>query len=383
MRYLAMKPKSARRGESFDSAPNGQPRRAQSRAVNSLLNSQTALRNQAVPRPSEEDKAAVEVDSTTKEVARFGHDFSRMPVHATTPLRIQPKLTVNAPGDVYEQEADSVAERVMQMSEPQLMRKCACGGECSKCRNGGTDHEYLQAKHTRAGDAGGMAAPPVVHEALSSSGRPLDSTTRAFFEQRFGHDFGKVRVHSDELSAAAASAVNAKAFTVGNDIVFGDNHYSPMSDRGRWLLAHELTHVVQQEGGVQKGGTRGGRLSEVSASVSRQPSRDTLAREEETSPTPGGGCRRTTETPCPGTKGQLTRIEYFPSMYLKNLGTCPLFVAGLDSDGEVIDPTAAHFELQPGDGRTFNPPEGATAVGFACLIGCDGVGRLEHPYLCA
>lgn len=382
MRFFAQRPKAALRGASVDSELTNRPQHALSRAVNSILNSPPALRTQAVSRPSEENRADGKEDSTATEIARPGHDFSRITVHAATPFRIQPKLTVSSPGDVYEQEADRVAAQVMRMPEPQLMRQCACGGKCTKCRNGETDEKHLQTKSTRAVETGGMTAPPVVHEALSSSGRPLDSSTRAFFEQRFGYDFSKVRVHSDELSSAAAAAVNAKAFTVGNDIVFGGDHYSPMSDRGRWLLAHELTHVVQQ--GVQTKGTRGGRLSEVTASVNRQLSRDTLARDEDTPPpSAGGGCRKITETPCPGRRGNLTRIEYFPSMTLRNLGTCQLFVAGLDSAGNVIDPTVEHFQLQPGQEGTFVPPEGATGVGFGCLIGCDGVGRLEHPYLCA
>jgi hypothetical protein len=81
---------------------------------------------------------------------------------------------------------------------------------------------------------------------LNSSGQPLDASTRAFFEPRFGHDFSRVRVHTDEKAAESARAVNARAYTVGDNVVMGSGHYLPSSSSGRRLLAHELTHVVQQ-----------------------------------------------------------------------------------------------------------------------------------------
>ena len=88
-------------------------------------------------------------------------------------------------------------------------------------------------------------APPVVHEVLQSPGQPLATDTRAFMEPRFGHDFGQVRIHADARAAESAPAVNAAAYTVGRDVVFGAGQYAPNSE-GQRLLAHELTHVVQQ-----------------------------------------------------------------------------------------------------------------------------------------
>lgn len=88
--------------------------------------------------------------------------------------------------------------------------------------------------------------PPIVREVLRSPGRPLDPATRTFMEQRFGHDFSRVRVHSDARAAESARAVNALAYTVGRDVVFGARQYAPEDSGGRRLLAHELTHVVQQ-----------------------------------------------------------------------------------------------------------------------------------------
>jgi hypothetical protein len=99
-----------------------------------------------------------------------------------------------------------------------------------------------------AHDRGPEVAPSIVHEVLRSPGQPLDAETRAHFEPRFGHDFGKVRVHADAQAAVSARAVNALAFTVGNHVVLGDHgEPSTSGERGR-LLAHELMHVVQQSG---------------------------------------------------------------------------------------------------------------------------------------
>ena len=88
--------------------------------------------------------------------------------------------------------------------------------------------------------------PPIVHEVLRSPGQPLAEDVRAFYEPRFRHDFSRVRVHADGRAADSARAVGALAYTVGQDVVFGADRYDPASRAGRRLLAHELTHVVQQ-----------------------------------------------------------------------------------------------------------------------------------------
>ncbi|HEY2990878.1 MAG TPA: DUF4157 domain-containing protein [Candidatus Binatia bacterium] len=87
-----------------------------------------------------------------------------------------------------------------------------------------------------------------MHDVLRSPGQPLDPAARAFFEPRFGHDFGQVRVHTDAKAADSALAVDALAYTVGRDLVFGAGRYAPETAAGRRLLAHELTHSVQQDG---------------------------------------------------------------------------------------------------------------------------------------
>ncbi len=131
----------------------------------------------------------------------------------------------------------------------QLQRKCACGsysggGECDKCRE---DKTKLQ--RAAAGSEKPNGLPLIVHDVLSSSGHTLDADTRAWMEPRFNHDFSGVRVHTDERAAQSAREVNALAYTVGQDVVFGAGQYAPGTERGSRLLAHELTHVVQQSSG--------------------------------------------------------------------------------------------------------------------------------------
>jgi hypothetical protein len=87
-------------------------------------------------------------------------------------------------------------------------------------------------------------------QSIRDGGQPLPQSTRAFFEPRFGRDFSRVRLHNDSPAAGLARSVNAKAFTVGSDVVFGSGQYSPGTHRGKSLLAHELTHVLQQNGGA-------------------------------------------------------------------------------------------------------------------------------------
>lgn len=96
-----------------------------------------------------------------------------------------------------------------------------------------------------------MPTPTIVGEALASPARALDERTRTSMEQRFGGaDFRSVRVHTDATSAASARAINAHAYTLGNDVVFGSGRYAPETEQGRALIAHELGHVVQQAFGA-------------------------------------------------------------------------------------------------------------------------------------
>jgi Domain of unknown function (DUF4157) len=127
-----------------------------------------------------------------------------------------------------------------------LQRQCACGnhtvagGECEACRK-----QRLQRAAISSPPVG--EAPPIVHEVLRSPGQPLDAGTRAFMEPRFGHEFSGVRVHTDVRAAESARAVNALAYTVGRDVVFGSGQHTPHTSPGQHLIAHELAHVIQQQ----------------------------------------------------------------------------------------------------------------------------------------
>lgn len=132
-----------------------------------------------------------------------------------------------------------------------LRRKCACGthtiggGDCEACAR-----KEATPRRRASKDAGGAHELTGAHESVSrvldSAGQPLDGATRSFMESRFGHDFSGVRVHTDARAQESARAVNALAYTVGRDVVFGSGQYAPRTKEGRRLIAHELTHTLQQ-----------------------------------------------------------------------------------------------------------------------------------------
>src|SRR5260370_1408894 len=115
------------------------------------------------------------------------------------------------------------------------------GEECEGCKK---KHDVLQ--RYPAGNSEATRVPPIVHEVLRSPGQALDASTRAFMEPRLGHDFSRVRVHTDANAAESAASVNALAYAVGDNLVFGRGQYASRTYEGRKLIAHELTHVVQQ-----------------------------------------------------------------------------------------------------------------------------------------
>jgi hypothetical protein len=190
---------------------------------------------------------------------------------AKLPAFIQAKLTVSQPGDPYEQEADRVAEEVMRMPEPgaaeserasvqtqaPAIRPVFRSLAAQIQREDVIDYpvpEDLQEKIQAKQDSGSEHAVPSELEArLGSSrgfGQPLSQDVRAFMDPRFNYDFSSVRVHTDGKAAQLARDLSARAFTVGNDIYFAAGQYA-QHDEGRRLLAHELTHVVQQSGASQ------------------------------------------------------------------------------------------------------------------------------------
>lgn len=165
---------------------------------------------------------------------------------------------------------------VTRASSNLLRRKCACGGspgpsgECAECRK---KRLALQRKATKPTEP--SPVPPIVHEVLRSPGQPLNPETRAFMEPRFGHDFGGVRVHTDTRAAESARAVNALAYTVGQDIVFATHRYGAGDPRNLQLLAHELAHTVQQ--GAPTGGVGADQLEIAPADAPSERQAETSA----------------------------------------------------------------------------------------------------------
>ena len=210
---------------------------------------------------------------------------------------IQAKLAIGPADDEYEREADRLADDVMRMPEPAsgltaqrapvgIQRMCCleCGEEVqrqpaaarrapehisrkrAKCEDaeapaavqrksdptdekGEEDEGIVQAK-TRNVDSPEASSEVASYIAASrGGGSPLPPSTRAHFEDRFGHDFSNVRVHTDTRSADAAAEINSYAFATGSDIHFGSGRFQPGTPQGDRLLAHELTHTIQQTGG--------------------------------------------------------------------------------------------------------------------------------------
>ena len=147
-------------------------------------------------------------------------------------LGVQTKLKINEPGDVYEQEADRIADRVM--STPAHLSV-----------SGGLRHIQRFAEQSNGQTDSVLAS---VEQVFASPGRPLEPSLRQDMEQRFGCNFSRVRVHTDAGAEQSAQDVNANAYTVGHNIVFGAGRFAPGTHEGRRLIAHELAHVVQQSG---------------------------------------------------------------------------------------------------------------------------------------
>lgn len=149
-------------------------------------------------------------------------------------LPLQAKLKIGEAGDIYEQEADRIADQVLahpahpdaSSAPPRIQR------------------------YTGQATGQGDTAPASVDHVLAGPGRPLDPALRQDMEPRFGHDFGAVRVHTDPDAASSSEELGARAYTVGRHIVFGAGQFLPGTNVGQRLLAHELVHTIQQGAAV-------------------------------------------------------------------------------------------------------------------------------------
>ncbi|MDP9076958.1 MAG: DUF4157 domain-containing protein [Bacteroidota bacterium] len=183
----------------------------------------------------------------------------------------QPKLTINQPGDVYEQEADNMADKVMRMTDLSVKQNYffkpvnnAAQRKCQACEE---EEKHVYRKENDGSEAHSGHDLDNYVSSLSSSGQKMSESSRNFFEPRLGHDFSGVRLHTDSVAAKSAQSINALAYTSGNNIVFNNGQYSPESDCGKKLMAHELTHVIQQ-------GSASGTIQRVctAASICNAPS---------------------------------------------------------------------------------------------------------------
>jgi hypothetical protein len=175
---------------------------------------------------------------------------------------IQAKMAVSSPGDLEEREADQVAGQIMRAHAGYPI---SSSGACTEDDESCAAKSGKMAPIQRSADGTGERSDGVASELVSSvlhqeSGEPLDAATRAFFEPRFGHDFSSVRLHTGAHASASAQAIQALAYTAGPNIVLDASRVQPESPAGRHLLAHELTHVVQQGSAAR---TRVQRIVEV------------------------------------------------------------------------------------------------------------------------
>jgi Domain of unknown function (DUF4157) len=178
-------------------------------------------------------------------------DFSRISI-------LQPKLKVNQPDDIYEQEADRVAKQVIDVSPSYSVtpiintrEEGRLGRKCSICETKKEDNEGEKLNISRKpSNADSLETTDQftdeINNIRSSSSSRLDPSTKEFMGDHFGYDFSHVRIHTDARAAELAQAINAKAFTVGQDVAFDLGQYAPQTPQGKKLLAHELTHVIQQ-----------------------------------------------------------------------------------------------------------------------------------------
>ncbi|MEL7038225.1 MAG: DUF4157 domain-containing protein [Cyanobacteria bacterium J06592_8] len=250
---------------------------------------------------------------------------------------VQTKLTVGQPGDQYEKEADNVAAKVMTMPETESEENSPQSQDIEKEKSTVQTQPIAQSitsvqrrldsqvnlKSVQDNKAGKKAAAPSLENRLASQkggGSVLPEETRTFMEKRFGADFSEVRIHDDSQAAQMNQELGAQAFTHGNDIYFNSGKYDPSSAKGKELLAHELTHTVQQTGGktAKSNNKKSSKANKVQMKPSMTPlAEPTIQRREDPSaavpavPTPSNGEGGTSDTP-EATKGETASSAQTP-----------------------------------------------------------------------
>jgi Domain of unknown function (DUF4157) len=255
---------------------------------------------------------------------------------------IQPKLSVGAVDDPFEREADAMADRVMRMPETSfIQRKCAaCEHEEEKIHRKITPFIQKQS----IGSEGGQASESVSNQIENSrgGGSRMSENTLSFMESRFGADFSDVKIHTDSNAVQMSRELNAQAFTVGSDIYFNSGKYAPDSDSGKHLLAHELTHTVQQGGGVER-------------KVQRTGDTGTSVYEERVSST-------STSSGSPGvTRGTIERTEYTDASHSSQIHQANVNVIFDANNCTITIPKKVKFENHSTTTTTCGDVSGAVA----------------------
>lgn len=223
MRTFIQKPKPTQKSNSFNNTKKSdRPFFTRNSAVASMLHLQRTIGNSAVLRMLQSQMPERDSDSlrSNTDASPLDYDSTKIPVNHTNET-VQTKLSISKPGDKYEQEADRLADQVMRMRQP------------------------FDSSH--------RDSEPVTKDSIDTSashssvdGKALDPENRQFFESCFNRDFTDVRVHADSKANESARGFHARAYTIGSNIIFGSREYQPFTTEGRHLLAHELSHVVQQ-----------------------------------------------------------------------------------------------------------------------------------------
>jgi hypothetical protein len=235
-------------------------------------------RSQFAPRPFASPVEEHEPPSiqSLERAARFGHSFGHSfgDIDIFPQETVQPKLALGPVGDRYEQEADQVAQRVVEtISSPEqesIQRQEDLEDEEELDLE---EDEELRRKVAGIGPVGGADVGPGLESAIHwarSRGKPLSDRVRQPMERAFGADFGGVRVHADDQADRLNRSLQARAFTTGQDIFLRQGEYRPGNSEGQRLLAHELTHVVQQSTGLAAGIRGGMTILPASSSERRQ-----------------------------------------------------------------------------------------------------------------
>jgi hypothetical protein len=314
---------------------------------------------------------------------RFGHDFGKIWMKGEVLTGIQTKLAISQPDDIWEKEADQVAEKVMRMKEPDHSYQNRTNGMAIKFAQIDNpqlltiQHQSEEQPYDRPSLFRNQVGPSQLEEKgflwkssrekaavdvipdmpaqfeieldrMQSGGQPLSPSIRAFFEPRFGYNFSGVRVHTDSNAAESAQALSALAYTTDQNIVFGARQYAPQTGDGRRLLAHELAHVVQQANGVQASSCSN---QPIQLSTNKQPKLIQLSLDDQSSVNSEGS---------DGVEEQ-TKWECY---YQRTSGTYQNQVSGLPGDrdwrfihdGKCQCEGKTQFECcEPGDSECENP----------------------------